>query len=39
MNDSYKNSGKKAFLKAMLYTAAAIILLVVGYFSAGYFFG
>lgn len=33
------DSAKAAFLKAMLYTAAAIVLLVIGYFSAGYFFG
>ncbi len=30
--------GKQLFLKSMLYTAAAIALLVIGYFSAQYFF-
>ncbi len=33
-----KNS-KALFLKSMLYTAVAIILFIIGYFSAGYFFG
>ncbi len=33
------SSAKAAFFKAMLYTASAIALLVIGYFSAGYFFG
>ncbi len=39
MDKNAKSSGKTAFLKAMLYTASAISLLVIGYFSAGYFFG
>lgn len=30
--------GKQLFLKSMIYTAAAIALLVIGYFSAQYFF-
>ncbi len=34
-----KMSGKEAFLKSVLYTASAISLLVIGYFTAGYFFG
>lgn len=33
------SNGKTAFLKAMLYTASAVILIIIGYFSAGYFFG
>ena len=33
------SSGKTTFLKAMLYTASAVILIIIGYFSAGYFFG
>ncbi len=28
----------RVFLKSMLYTAAAIALIIIGYFSAGYFF-
>ena len=28
----------KAFLKSMLFTAAAIALLVIGFIAAGYFF-
>lgn len=34
-----KSVGTKTFLKSMLYTACAIALIVIGYFSAGYFFG
>lgn len=34
-----KGIGAKMFLKSMLYTACAIALIVIGYFSAGYFFG
>jgi hypothetical protein len=34
-----KLSAKSAFFRAMLYTASAIALIVIGYFSAGYFFG
>lgn len=36
---SNKESGKTLFFKSMLFTAAAIILFFIGYFSAGYFFG
>lgn len=32
-------SGRTAFFKAMLYTAASVLLIIIGYFSAGYFFG
>lgn len=28
----------RVFLKSMLFTAAAIALILIGYFSAGYFF-
>ena len=34
-----KTSGKTAFFRAMLYTASAIALIVIGYFCAGFFFG
>lgn len=34
-----KISAKTAFFRAMLYTASAIALIIIGYFSAGYFFG
>ena len=34
-----ENNSFNIFLKSMLYTAAAIALLVIGYYSAGYFFG
>lgn len=32
-------NAKRVFVKSMIYTAAAIALLVIGYFSAGFFFG
>lgn len=31
--------GKQLFFKSMVYTASAIALLVIGYYSAQYFFG
>lgn len=39
MQEHKKMSGKAAFFRAMLYTASAIALFIIGYFSAGYFFG
>ena len=39
MENNNKISGKTAFLRSMLYTASAIILIIIGYFTAGYFFG
>lgn len=33
-----KSKAVKVFLKSMLFTAAAIALIVIGYFGAGYFF-
>lgn len=39
MKEKNPKSAKELFLKSMIYTAAAIALLVIGYFSAGYFFG
>ena len=39
MQEHKKISGKAAFFRAMLYTASAIALIIIGYFSAGYFFG
>lgn len=39
MRSDKKISGRTAFFRAMLYTAAAVALLIIGYFSAGYFFG
>jgi len=32
-------SGKELFVKSMVYTAAALALFLIGYVSAGYFFG
>ncbi len=39
MRSEEKQRAVRLFLKSMLYTAAAIALLFVGYFSAKYFFG
>lgn len=40
MRSEKKNGAAgRLFLKSMLYTAAAIALLFIGYFSARYFFG
>ncbi len=32
-------SGKQVFFRTVLFTAAAIILIVIGYFTAGYLTG
>ncbi len=39
MESELKQHGVAVFLKAAFYTAAAIVLIVIGYFSTGYFFG
>lgn len=36
---SNKSNNFKVFLKSMAFTAAAILLILIGYFSAGYFSG
>lgn len=33
------SGGTKAFIKAFVLTVSAIALVVIGYFTAGYFFG
>jgi len=33
------SSSKKLFLKSVVYTAAVLALFIIGYLSAGYFFG
>jgi len=38
MKNREMKTSTRVFLKSMLYSAAAIALLVIGYFSAGYFF-
>lgn len=38
MNDKETKNAYKIFLKSMLFTAAAIVLFIVGYFAAEYFF-
>lgn len=37
--EKVNSSAVRVFFKTMLYTAAVIILLVIGYFSAEFFFG
>ncbi len=34
-----RNSSKELFFKSIVYTAAALALFIIGYVSAGYFFG
>lgn len=38
-SDKENRGAGRLFLKSMLYTAAAIVLLFIGYLSAKYFFG
>lgn len=37
-NKNEKSKTVSIFLKSMLYTAVAIAIVIIGYFSAGYFF-
>ncbi len=39
VNFMIQSHGMRVFLRSMLFTACAIALLVIGFFSAGYFFG
>ena len=38
-NKNAKSKAVKVFFKSMIFTASAITLILIGYFSAGYFFG
>lgn len=37
-DNRHRSSSKQLFLKSMLFTAAAIALLVIGFYSAEFFF-
>jgi hypothetical protein len=39
MKYNKKNPSVQLFLKSMLFTAASLALLAIGYFSASFFFG